>query len=643
MIDSISVTQKTAKKISVGIDLGTTYSTITYIDESGKPVSIENASGQILTPSAVCVEKHGIVVGADAVKSSVFAPESYFECFKREMGEAKKFSCKGVEIPPEVLSALVLEKLKTDAEQRIGPFQNAVVTVPAYFDENRRQATVVAAELAGINVLEIINEPTAAAIAYGVSQGAGCDKTVLVYDLGGGTFDVSILRIKGSNFSTIATDGDVQLGGKDFDERLVDFLAEEFEKEHGIDPRQNSADMWQLWCDAEETKRSLSEREEVPHVMSFSGVRHRVNVTREKFNDLTADLVRRSCSTVEILLRDAGMIWADVDELLVVGGSSRIPAIREVLTTLFGRQPNYSLNPDQVIGHGAALLCHSLADRKGNEEFSLVDVNSRSLGVIGIDPKTKQKFNHIVIPKNTPLPFNATKNFVTGRVGQASVLVPVVEGESRRPEECVQLGKCTVRDLPSDLPKGTVIKVHFSYDSGGRLAVSARIPASRQSASTVIDRKTDGDDQTLRQWKQSLTGKKKTTAPNRAEKLARLDVLFREIASTSSSGDARIEKRLAQLRKELEEKRKKQGEAQTQQAGAGSRAEAVQYSSILSRLSKGIASIETEIKFTEIESGRQIVASGKEGFGEAAQAEEARELLAQLKISEFEHLLGLWT
>ena len=157
MIDSISVTQKTAKKISVGIDLGTTYSTITYIDESGKPVSIENASGQILTPSAVCVEKHGIVVGADAVKSSVFAPESYFECFKREMGEAKKFSCKGVEIPPEVLSALVLEKLKTDAEQRIGPFQNAVVTVPAYFDENRRQATVVAAELAGINVLEIIN------------------------------------------------------------------------------------------------------------------------------------------------------------------------------------------------------------------------------------------------------------------------------------------------------------------------------------------------------------------------------------------------------------------------------------------------------------------------------------------------------
>ena len=625
--------EKTPEKIAVGIDLGTTYSTISYIDEHGKPVCIENSIGQILTPSAVCLEATGIVVGSDAVKSSAFSPDKYFECFKREMGENKRFLCNGVETPPEVLSALVLEKLKADAEKRIGPFKDAVITVPAYFDENRRQATVVAAELAGINVLEIINEPTAAAVAFGVNQGPDCNKTILVYDLGGGTFDVSILKIENGNFTTIATDGDVQLGGKDFDERLINFLAEEFEKEHGVDPRQNSSDLSQLWCDAEETKRSLSEREEVPHVMFFSGHRHRVNVTRQKFNDLTADLVRRTGTTAEMLLREIGMTWDGIDDLLVVGGSSRIPAVREMLTSISGKEPNYSMNPDQVVGHGAALLCHSLTNAKGDDQFSLVDVNSRSLGVIGIDPQTKEKFNHIVIPKNTPLPFNATEIFVTGKIDQASVAIPVVEGESRRPEECVQIGKCSVRDLPRGLPVGTKIQVHFAYDSSGRLEVSARIPVARQSAATVIDRKTDRERQSLGAWKDRLTGKpvSQKNEPTSSDNLTRLDALFQEIASTSSSGDPKIEKRISQLRKDLEAKRKKHQEAQQKQANSPNRAEAVQYSSILSKLSKGIASIEAEIKFTEIECGRQIVLAGKEGFGEAAQAEEARELMAKLK------------
>ena len=627
------MTQNMTNKLAVGIDLGTTYSTISYIDESGKPVCIENSNGHILTPSAVCVEAGSIVVGTEAVKSSAFAPESYFECFKREMGEDEGFSCNGVKTPAEVFSALVLEKLKSDAEKRIGPFQDAVITVPAYFDENRRQATVEAAALAGINVLEIINEPTAAAVAFGVNQGPNCNKTVLVYDLGGGTFDVSILRIKDGDFTTIATDGDVRLGGKDFDERLKTFLAEEFLKEHNIDPRKNNTDLMQLNCDAEETKKSLSEREQVPHVMFFSGVRHRVNVTREKFDDLTEDLVRRSCSTAEMLLRDAKMNWSEIDELLVVGGSSRIPSVRKTLTSISGKEPNYSLNPDQVVGHGAALLCHSLITAKEAEKFNLVDVNSRSLGVIGIDPQTQERFNHIVIPKNTSLPFNATKNFVTAKDGQASVLISVVEGESRRPDECAQIGKCTVRELPAGLPKGTKIRVHFSYDSSGRLTVSARIPTTRQSASTVIDRKTDGENFSLSSWKERLTGKQVTTGSSRSEMLVRLDNLFREIASSSSSGDPKIDKRISELGKELEVRHKKQQQVQDKQANSPSRAEALQYSSLLSRLSKGIASIEAEIKSAEIESGRQIVLAGKEGFGEAAQAEEARELIAELKAA----------
>ena len=325
------------------------------------------------------------------------------------------------------------------------------------------------------------------------------------------------------------------------------------------------------------------------------------------------------------------MIWADVDELLVVGGSSRMPAVREMLTTTSGKEPNYSMNPDQVIGHGAALLCQAMLNNTDDDQFSLVDVNSRSLGVIGIDPQTKQKYNHIVIPKNTSLPFNATMNFVTGKLGQSSVLFPVVEGESRRPEECVQIGKCSVRDLPKDLPKGTQIRVHFSYDSGGRLAVSARIPTTRQSASTMIDRENVGEGHSLSRWKERLLGKPETGSKSEAEGLSRLDSLFRDIASSSSSGDPKIEKRISELGKQLKVKQQQQMEAQQKQVNAATRAEAVQFSGLLSRLSKGIASIKAEIKFAEIECGRQIVIAGKEGFGEAAQAEEARELMAKLK------------
>ena len=213
------------------------------------------------------------------------------------------------------------------------------------------------------------------------------------------------------------------------------------------------------------------------------------------------------------------------------------------------------------------------------------------------------------------------------------MLIAVVEGESRRPEECVRVGKCTVRELPKGLPEGTQIKVHFSYDSSGRLTVSARIPKTRQTASTVIDRKTDGEGQSLSRWKEALTGKPKTSVSSRDEKLARLDGLYREIAESSSSGDPKIEKRLIELRKELDVRKKKQEQVQEKQASSPSRAEAQQYSSLLSKLSKGIASIEAEIKSTEIESGRQIVLSGKEGFSEAAQSEEARELIAELKAS----------
>ena len=621
------------RKIAVGIDLGTTYSTASYINDLGRPVCVENGNGEVLTPSVVCIDSNSIVLGRDAIKASAFSPDSYFECFKREMGGDKSFSFQGLEVPPEVLSGLILDRLKTDVEKRIGSFRNAVITVPAYFDESRRQATVVAAELAGIDVLQIINEPTAAAVAYGFDLKSGDSKVVLVYDLGGGTFDVSILKIENGDFQTIATDGDVRLGGKDFDERLVDYLAEEFKKEHGFDPRQNNADLAQLWLDAEDTKRSLSEREVVPHVMYFQGLRHRIEISREKFDELTADLVGRSRTTVEMLMREANVGWNEIDELLLVGGSTRIPAVRQMLTAASGKSPNLSLNPDQVVSHGAAILCDSLMNKNVSKKLSLFNVSSHSLGVIGIHPKTFQKSNSIVIPRNTSLPFNATKRLITGKESQRSASIPVVEGESMRPEECMQIGECALRDLPLGLPKGTIINVHFSYDSGGRLAVSARIPKTRQSTAIVIERGRKLASGDLADWKQKLTGEASTGDSGHSSKLQRLDQLLMTIgreASTSNAADPVAAKRIATLHDDLRQKKKELTKLQNQQSLAESRSEAVQLSGKLARLSDEITSLELEANFAEIDMGRAFVQSSSEASRSSKPAQEARTLIAEL-------------
>ena len=267
---------------AVGIDLGTTYCTVAIVDDAGNPITIENSIGELLTPSAICFDENEIVIGKEAVKASAFLPQQYFECFKRDIGEGKSFEVHGNRIPLEVLSALLLEKLKQDTEERIGPFRDAVITVPAYFDESRRQATGRAAKLAGLRAISIINEPTAAALAFQNQNKTG-NQTVLVYDLGGGTFDVSLLRFDGQEYRTLATDGDVKLGGKDFDQRLVDHFANEFVEVHRMDPRETEEDRAQIRLDIEDIKRSLSERDKATYPMAFSGLRHRASITRNAF------------------------------------------------------------------------------------------------------------------------------------------------------------------------------------------------------------------------------------------------------------------------------------------------------------------------------------------------------------------------
>ncbi|MBN1908894.1 MAG: Hsp70 family protein [Pirellulales bacterium] len=550
----------------VGIDLGTTYSVVAYLDPSGRPTTLPNLAGDLLTPSAMAFEDETVIVGKEAVKGSTVTPEAFAEGFKRDMG---RLTChrpvNGQEVPPEVLSAFLLERLRDDAEERLGPIWQVVITVPAFFDERRRKATQDAGRLAGLEVLDIINEPTAAAVAFGYNtrrsasagQEPGRPQRLLVYDLGGGTFDVTILEIDGDRFRTVATDGDVQLGGRDFDQRLVDHLAENFLAEHGLDPRSDPADVAQLRINAQEAKHALSERRKTTVVVSHHGIRMRQEVTREGFEDLVQDLLGRTESTTSLVLREAGLEWDQIDRVLLVGGSTRMPMVVEMLRELTGRPPDRSQSADEVVAHGAALYAAMLMarDKKPVPQaatIDLINVNSHSLGVVGLDPKTGEKINAVLIPKNTPLPCHKTKRFQTARANQPNVQVAVVEGESPRPEYCIALGQCVIRDLPPGLPKGTPVEVEFSYAANGRLSVAARITSVRQSAAVQIERKQSDKLDDLEAWRCKLLGIPETESDDdfedlvpedadRATLLKRLDELYIRLGARAVKLDVPLE------------------------------------------------------------------------------------------------------
>ena len=508
----------------VGIDLGTTYSAVAYLDDERHPSMVPNDEGDVLTPSAIFVDEDTIVVGKQAVKASSMKPEAYAECFKRDMGGATfRRKVLGNNVPPEVLSAFVLERLRGDVERRLGAYRKAVITVPAFFDENRRRATQEAGHLAGWDVLDIINEPTAAAVAFGHDRGvldaSGRAHTrdprrVLVYDLGGGTFDVTVLEIEGARFRTLATDGDVRLGGKDFDKRLVDHLARRFIESHGLDPRSDPQDAAQLWQDAQDLKHALSERTKVTTMCFHGGIRERIEVNRAEFEEMTGDLVVRTETTVSLVMRQAGIDFGEIDHVLLVGGSTRMPMIRTMLRDLTGKEPECSQSPDEAVAYGAAYYADSLLAGAADSQkpaCELINVNSHSLGVVGTEPKTRHRRNVILIPKNTPLPTRAAGVFCTLKADQRSVRVRVVEGESDRPEDCIALGECVVRNLPTGLAAQTKIEVEYSYAANGRISIVARIPSIRHSAHVEIERDHASELEELRTWRARLLGTVETS------------------------------------------------------------------------------------------------------------------------------------
>ena len=497
---------------AIGIDLGTTYSAVARIDELGRPVTLVNAEGDLVTPSAVLFDGPNVIVGKEAIKAVATDAEQVADCAKRDLGSRTFHKLlEGRQYPPEAIEGFVLKKLKEDAGRQIGDFEKVVITVPAYFDETKRKATQDSGYMAGLEVLDIINEPTAAAIAYGYQKGFldtgqrdASPQKILVYDLGGGTFDVTVMEIQGADFNALSTDGDVLLGGRDWDQKLVDFVAEEFIQEHGLDPREDPCAFGRLWRECEDAKRTLSARNKVSVACDYRGQAVRMEITREKFEELTRDLLTRTEFTTQQALQAAGLDWDGIDVVLLVGGSTRMPMVEQMLKKLSGKAPDRSLSADEAVAHGAALRARMLLDRDGGKPptFKIKNVNSHSLGVSATDSKTSRQRNAILIPRNTTLPVTARRIFKTHRDGQKTILVNIVEGESEAPEYCTEIGKCVVRDLPDNLAAQTPIEVRFRYLENGRLTIVVSV-GDREMLHEMTRENSLSEEQ-LKSWRQYI-------------------------------------------------------------------------------------------------------------------------------------------
>ena len=498
------------KHPAIGIDLGTTFSAVAFLGPDGRPETVRNAEGDLTTPSAVFFDHKHPIVGVEAVEAGLLEPDRLAQFAKRDIGESyyEKRIC-GKHLPAEVIQALILRKLKEDTELTLGDVQQAVVTVPAFFNEPCRKATQDAGRLAGLDVLDIINEPTAAAICYGVQQGflsasgeSEHAETVLVYDLGGGTFDVTVMKIEGGRFDTVATAGDVYLGGIDWDKRIVDFIAEKFQEEHGVDPREDIQAMPELMRKANQTKHALTQRESVTVAFAHEGMRMRTELTQQEFSERCVDLVDRTIMTVQLVLDDAGITWTDLTRLILVGGSTRMPMIRSELESCSSMALDRSLSPDEAVSHGAALYAGMLLNGEHDQPgaISVSNVNSHDLGVLAIDPKTGEPRRQIMIPRNSSLPARKTVRFRTHTDNQANVKIEIVEGGDDRGTNATKIGKCVVDDLPRGTRKGTNVDVQFDYAADGRLTVRAALPEVDRKITMTLNRAAGLSDDEVESW-----------------------------------------------------------------------------------------------------------------------------------------------
>jgi molecular chaperone DnaK len=496
----------------VGIDLGTTFSAIATLDEHGQAITLPNIEGEMLTPSAVLIDDDMVVVGQAARDVALERPDRVALFVKRSMGHAHHTQpIAGRDFRPETLSALILRKLVQDAERRIGPISQAVITVPAYFDDTRRKATKDAGRIAGLDVLDILDEPTAAALAYSFQAAKAPEpltpdaplplqeQTVMVYDLGGGTFDVTLVRLAKHRFETLAIEGDVRLGGKDWDDRIINHVADRFKEQFGADPRTDPIALANLTAAAERAKRTLSKLQQTTVHCSFAGQVLAVPLQRAGFETLTRDLLWRTRLTSQQVLQQSKLSWDQVDRLLLVGGSTHMPMTGQMLQELSGKQPDRSLAVSEVVARGAAIHAGIVGTRaraggSAEDEAALdllsdvveINVNSHSLG---IEVKTADgRINDILIPKNTQLPTAASRVYRTVVENQARVRVKVLQGEASQADACISIGECWVEGLAPSLPRHSPIQVRCGVAANGLVDVMALDMTSGTMAHTEIHR-----------------------------------------------------------------------------------------------------------------------------------------------------------
>ena len=518
----------------IGIDLGTTNSCVAVM-EGGQPVVIPNAEGARTTPSVVAFSKDGErMVGQIAKRQAVTNPDRTVISIKREMGTNYKVNIDGKAYTPQDISAMILTKMKETAEAYLGEkVTQAVITVPAYFNDAQRQATKDAGRIAGLEVLRIINEPTAASLAYGLEKDG--NQKILVYDLGGGTFDVSILDIGDGVFEVLATNGNTRLGGDDFDQRIIDYVADQFQKENGIDLRKDRAASQRLKQEAEKAKIDLSGTTSANINLPFitadaNGPKHLdVTITRAKFEELTADLVQATITPMEKALKDAGLTYNDISKIILVGGSTRIPAVQAAVKRVTGKEPFKGINPDECVAIGAAIQGGVLGGEV--KDVLLLDVTPLSLGL-----ETEGHIFTRLIDRNTTIPTSKSQVFSTAADGQTTVEINVLQGERQMAYDNKSLGRFQLTGI-APAPRGVPqIEVTFSIDANGIVNVSAKDKATGNEQKITITASSN------------LTEEEINQRVKEAEQYAEQDKKRKEEVETLNHADSMIYEMEKQLR-----------------------------------------------------------------------------------------------